>query len=529
MTLHSRRLSTQILASQLAVLILAFGVGLGFYLLSLRRSLDRQYGQAALIVANAAAAEPAIREAMAAGDPNHTVARLAEQMRRATGAAYVVVLDLNRVRHSHPNAALIGQKVSEPLIALDGHGHIGIDQGSLGRSANGKAPLRAPDGRIIGEVSAGFLESRASAQLWADLPNLLGYTGVALALGVLASVLLARRLKRQTFGLELDELSNLLQEREAMLHGIREGVLTTDPAGLISLANDEALRLLHLTEDAIGLRLADVGLPTRLRGLLTGHGSTHEDAVLLNDGACLSVSKMEVDHKGRRLGSVITLRDRTETVELLREMDSISSLADALRAQQHEHANRIHTLVGLMNLGYFDEATNYARELFETPAIIAESLRDQVTDPTVLAVLLAKHTIAREAGVRLTIENPGLLNDLEIDSRVVVSVLGNLVDNAVEAARSRLDAWVTVRCARPDPLHVQVAVVDSGPGVPPGAPVFEDGFSTKSARPGVHRGLGPALVHRFVVQAGGSITVHNDGGAVFTVVLPARARAVLDW
>lgn len=522
-----RRLSTQILASQLAVLVVSLTVGYGLYVPALRRSIDREFERQALTVAKAAAAMPEIRAAMAAGDPHHEVASLAESFRRATGAAYVVVIDLNKVRHSHPNPALIGKKVSEPLVALDGRGHVGIDNGSLGRSANGKAPLRAPDGRIIGEVSAGILERRVSAQLLRDLPTLVTYMALALGLGLIASVLLTRRLKRQTFGLELDEMASLLQEREAMLHGIREGVVVTNRAGVITLVNDEARRLLELPDDAVGRQLADVVALPRLRDLLTSAGNADAEPVVLTDGATLLVSRMEVGHRGVPLGSVVTVRDRTELTELLRELDSIRSLTDALRAQQHEHANRIHTLAGLLSLGKFDEAMQYSHEVDYASTTFAESLRDNLADPAVAALLIAKRTIAAERGVTLTVTGEAALNDVNVPSRVILSVLGNLVDNAIDAASGTTQASVEVRVAATSDGDVLLEVADSGSGVPAGTPVFEDGFSTKPARmPGVRRGLGLALVRRFVTQCGGDIDVHNESGAVFTVRLPSRASAV---
>src|SRR5438270_7924545 len=161
--MRARRLSTRILVSQIVVLLVALAAGFYLFTRELRHDVDRGYEARALSIAEAAANDPQIRAQMALGDPNHLVAQLAESLRRATRASYVVVVDRNSVRHSHPDQSLIGQKVEEPLVALDGRGHVGVDNGHLGRSANGKAPLRAPDGAIIGEVSAGLLERNVSA------------------------------------------------------------------------------------------------------------------------------------------------------------------------------------------------------------------------------------------------------------------------------------------------------------------------------------------------------------------------------
>ena len=528
---RSWKLSTRILAIQIAVLVLTLSVGFVLWLGAVRNDLNAQYEQRALTVARVAANDRAIQSAMAAGDPNGTVAGTAERLRRVVDASYIVVLDLSGTRHSHPDSALIGQKVAEPLVALDGHDHVGINHGNLGVSANAKVPLYGPDGRIIGEVSAGILERRVSADLSSSLPTLVLYSVVALAIGAAASLFLARRLKQQTFGLELDELTSLLQEREAMLYGIREGVITLDPDGRVSLINEEARRLFHIGGDVLRRPLRDVLPEGKVRDLLAEGPAEVTDETLLTEQFALVVSRMPVRLGERDLGTVITARDRTETIGLLRELDSVKGFTDALRAQQHEHANRMHVVAGLLELGRHEEAASYLREISVEAADVSETLRDRVGDPAVVALLLAKTTIAAEHGVVLDIHPPGdggrsgpvLGEDSGVDTRTVITVLGNLIDNAIDAVAGSVQApRVEVRLERPPghgELHVEVR--DNGPGVADPLAVFQDGYSTK--RSGEARGLGLALVQRLVTRSGGSVTVTNEGGAVFRVVLPARA------
>jgi two-component system CitB family sensor kinase len=511
----------------LIVLLIAVLAGFGLFLRAVRQELDHQYKQRALVISAAAGHMADIQVAMAVGDPDHIVAARAETLRAATGASYIVVLDRNGVRYSHPNATLIGERVSEPVIALDGHSYTGIDNGHLGRSANAKTPLRGPDGRIIGEVSAGILEKHVSAEVWQRLPSLILYTAIALAIGVGASLLLARRLKRQTFGLELHEIAELLQEREAMLHGISDGVITVDPDGRISLVNDEARRMLGLATDALGTNLDQLLPPGRMRDLLTGRIPTSDDQAVLTEDSCLSIARMPVTHQGRSLGAVVTLRDRTELVGLLRELDSIRSLTDAVRAQQHEHANRMHTIAGLLELGRADEAAAYLAEISGTSTALAETLHDRIGNPTVVALLLAKVTIAAERGVVLNVEadastEGAALDDIAVDGPALVTIIGNLVDNAIDAASGTGGARVTITFFRLDGAVV-IEVADSGPGLPAGSDeIFTDGFTTKPPRQGVHRGLGLALVRRLVIRASGTIAVDNRNGAVFQVTLPAK-------
>ena len=528
--MRPRRLSTRILASQLVVLVVVVALGFLLFTRELRSAIDRGYEARALSIAQAAADNGEIQSSMASGDPQHAVARLADSLRRATGASYVVVIDRARVRHSHPDPALIGQKVEEPLIALDGRGHVGIDDGHLGRSANGRAPLRAPDGTIIGEVSAGILESSVSDAMASSLPTLWGYSGIALTVGVAVSLLLTRRLKRQTFGLELDEIAELLQEREAMLHGISEGVATVDVQGRVSLVNEGARQLLRLGSPALHRPLKDLLPAGRLRDLVTGESGEVVDETVLTDDYVLIVSRRPVSHAGRPLGAVVTLRDRTELAGLLRELDGIRSLTEALRAQQHEHANRMHVLAGLLDLGRYDDAQRYVTEVWASTAATAEALRDQVGDPTIVALLLAKITIAAERGVELNVvvaTDFGAVEDIDVRPQALVSIIGNLVDNAIDAAATGGNPHPRVEVGlRPASGHeVEITVADNGSGVADVEQIFTDGYSTKPPREGVPRGIGLALVHRLIIRSGGHVIVDNQGGARFRVTLPVRQAA----
>jgi len=404
---------------------------------------------------------------------------------------------------------------------LDGQGHVDIDPGSLGRSANGKAPLYGPAGNIIGEVSVGIPESNVAGALWSELPTFGLYAGLALGVGAIASYVLARRLKRSTFGLELDEISGLLQDREAMLHGIREGVLAFDPRGRVTVCNDEARRLLGLGS-ALGCRLEDLLPDGRLRRALDG-SLTGVDIMVLTDSHCLAVNRMPVILHGRELGAVVTVRDRTELVGLLRELDSVRGLTDALRSQQHEFSNRMHTLAGLLELGEHEAAHEYAVECAGAEPALAESVREQIGNPLMVGLIVAKTTVAAERGVRLVLGEDSTLGENPGHLRRLLTIVGNLVDNAVDAAASGGTGPAEVRLSLLEtPTEITVRVADSGPGIPPDAigRIFEDGWSTRPERGTARRGLGLALVHRLVQRHGGTIEVQPGPGAVFTVVLP---------
>ena len=241
-----RRLSSQILLAQLVILSATIVVGFALFAHDARGHLDAQYEARAASIASSVSGVPTIRNCMANAAPGcaKAIQQTASSIETATGASYVVVIDMDRVRHSHPDPSLIGQRVEEPVVTTDGQVHLRVDEGSTGLSANGRVPLYGPEGTMVGEVSVGIRESSVSSALWHELPSYAVWFAIALALGSLASFALAAQLKRRTFGLELDEISLLLQEREAMLHGVREGVIAFDDRERVSVVNDEAQRLL---------------------------------------------------------------------------------------------------------------------------------------------------------------------------------------------------------------------------------------------------------------------------------------------
>jgi two-component system CitB family sensor kinase len=519
--MRSAKLSTRILVSQLTILLISLAIGFAFYVRQTGMELDEQYEQRALAVAQSTAGMPQIQQALIRGtDPHGVVRLLAADVRRASGASYVVVVTRDGIRLSHPNPDRIGQRIEEPVVAMDGRSHVRVDPGSLGLSANGRAPVFAQNGTVVGEVSAGIPDQQVSSALSRELPAVGLYTGLALGFGALVSVLLARRLKRSTFGLELHEIASLLQEREAMLHGVREGVITSAPDGRITLINDEARRLIGIRTNAVGSRLDELVPAGRLRDVLTG-AVGGDDQIVLTDEHCVIANRMRVTLTGRPLGSVVTLRDRTEVEDLLRELISTRGLTDALRAQQHEFSNRMHTVIGLLELGLADDALDYLTETSGADREFAESVNTHIANPIVAALVVAKCTVATERGVTLLLTEDSTVPRELADPHAVVTILGNLIDNALDAAH-----------AGPSPAHVTVAlhvagttlrirVSDTGPGIPSGAgdSIFREGFSTKTSPRG-GRGLGLALVSQIVHRLDGELGVTEGAGPVFTVSLP---------
>lgn len=526
-----RRVFSQVLLMQLAIAAGVAVLATGLFLAPLSDQLDDQAMRRALAIAQTTAAQPRIAEDLLSSHPaaDGPVQAAAERIRKASGAEYVVIMNKTGVRWSHTDRDEVGRVVStDPSDALAGRDVMEIDNGTLGRSARGKVPLRNASGTIVGAVSVGIEYDSVRARLVHTIPSLFAYAGGALAVGALAAYLISRRVHRQTRDLAFSDISALLAEREAMLHGIREGVVALDRGGRIRLLNDEAQRLLGLGTEAIGESLETALGEGRTADVLSGR-VTGTDLLTVRGQRVLIANRMPTDDGG----AVATLRDRTELEQLGRELDSTRGLIDALRAQDHEHANRMHTLLGLLELEMYEEAAEFVGEVAGAHRVTAEQITEKVHDPLLSALLVGKATVAAERGVTLAVSADTALPDRLVDPGGLVTIVGNLVDNALDAAaglrpgtagvgQARVE--VALRTEGPEGRTVVLRVRDSGPGVPADQreSVFTEGWSTKEPPAHGKRGIGLALVRRLAERQGGgaAVSAAPGGGAEFTVVLP---------
>jgi two-component system, CitB family, sensor kinase len=523
-----QRLSTKVVVMQVAILVVTLAAGFWVVQWNLRRQLDQQFEHRALAVAEGLASQPAIANAVVHGRPGGQIQTLAKLAWHRTGALFVVVTNAAGIRYAHPKPWLIGTSITyhdpEPRYTepfRTGKTYMGLQTGTLGPVAAGKAPLWY-HGKLVGEVSAGFKAASVAQAMSGAVRSFASYLLAVFAVAVLAALAFARRLKRQTFGLELKEIAALLQEREAMLHGIREGVLGYDRNERVILANDAAQRLLRLPPGFLGSPLADLLPPGRLRDIVRGEIDGRDLPVLAGDRV-LVANRMpiQLDHR-RHLGWVVTFHDQTESEALKRELGEALGLTEALRAQSHEFANRLHTLVGLVELGEYHEAIRFVTDVTEARDALTEQLKKALRDPKLVALALAKSSLADERGVALRIAPDSHVDADITDVLPVLTVTGNLIDNAIEAtAAGPQPRWVELTVVTAG-ANLLIRVRDSGPGVPDDMreTIFTDGFTSKASPTGARRGLGLALVRQLTERHGGMVSVGRDDGAVFTVVLP---------
>ncbi|MFD5845326.1 sensor histidine kinase [Streptomyces chartreusis] len=535
---HRRQtLAGELLVWQLAIVVIVLAAVAAVSLAQSKATFDRVEGRRVTALAEETAGNPLVRTQLVRPAPAEMLAPLLQSTLTRSGVTSALVADTDGEIVAATDPTLVGTRMpGEGPQVTEAVGWSGeLPVGGVTQLV-AQAPVLGAGGKNAGDHLGTVMIGRTSPSVWQRLVGassyLLVYLGVASVLGLAGSWLLARRIKRQTFGMEPREIAGLAEHREAMLFGIAEGVVALDPQQRLTLVNAVGRGLLDLPENCVGMSLADLGIEGRLYDVLAGTPREGEpgdparrDEVVIRRGRVLVMNRMDVTKDGRLLGSVTTLRDRTELAQLERELGSFRSSAELLRAQAHEFSNQLHTISGLIQINEHDEVVRYVRALRKHRESLDVSITSRVGDRAVAALLMAKSALAAERKVRLKISERTSLDRLEpTDSADVATVLGNLVDNAVDAAAGGarqgdgdLEAWVEVEL-RQDASSVEIVVRDSGPGVAPelAQEVFLHGFTTKAAQGG-DRGIGLALTRLVCKRRGGEVSVANtEEGAMFT-------------
>ncbi|MFC9814128.1 ATP-binding protein [Streptomyces virginiae] len=486
----------------------------------------RQAGAVARAVADSPSVREAVRGAARGSDPSAELQPYAQKVRVDSGVDFVTIMAPDGRRWTHPDPRRIGEPfMGNTAPALRGETFSETYTGTLGPSIRVVTPLE-DDGRIVGLVSAGITVRAISDRLGAQLSALVWVAGGALALGGAGTYVVNARLRRHTHGMNAAELSRMYDYHQAALHGVREGLLMLDGQRRITLINDAGRELLGLPGDVTGTGAADLGLPAPLTGVLLAD-RPRVDEVHLTADRVLVVNSSPVAGGGRR-GTVVTLRDHTELQALTGELDHERGFTQALRSQAHEAANRLHTVVSLIELGRAQEAVDFATAELELAQALTDEVVTAVGEPVLVALLLGKAAQAHERGIELVVTaDSRSLADLGglPPARDLVTVLGNLIDNAVDAVTAVPGARIAVTL-RPEREELLLRVADNGPGLPEGVDVFRRGWSGK----GEGRGLGLALVRQVAQRYGGTVLASQGpgGGAEFTVRLPTAPERAAD-
>jgi two-component system CitB family sensor kinase len=527
------RLATQILVLQLVVVTLTLVFAFVLFAVYNRHRLNVQYGVHALDIARVVASAPTVLNNIAQYDAAPSIPTagfvdelatgpiqsMASRVQQRTHVLFVVVANTQNIRLAAPDRDTVGYQVANDFTQpLAGQEQTTQESTAFGVVIVARVPVLDPGGRVLGVVAVGIstkaFDDEFSTNLWA----LAAMGTVLLLIGVASSLVLARRWRGLTLGLRPAEITELVRSQAAVLQGIGEGVLAVDTSGNTTFVNDEACRLLEIGNEP-GRPIDQIGLTPRVLDVLRAADSA---PTLANVGErVVVVSARPVRREGRALGTVLVVQDRTDVESLTRQLDAVQLMSTVLRAQRHEFANRLHLLNGLLHGGHVDEGMQYLEELLGSgPLGSAIPGIDSIRDAYLQAFLAAKAAAAREAGVTLKIgENTWVSGRLVLPVDVT-TVVGNLLDNAIDAARvgevpaGMAGKEVEVELLQEN-LTLHVTVADSGAGVAADfvEDLFTEGKTTKpdSGIPG-GRGIGLTLSRQIARSLGGDLWLASPGG-----------------
>lgn len=486
-----------------------------------RISASEEAIEIARIVANA----PVVIEGLSGQRDEQDIQAFTDNVLRVSDVRFITVMDMNRIRKSHPNPSLIGVSYEEQDVnpVLEGKENTSVNQGSLGVSLRAFSPIFAADGRQVGVVLVGILIESVQEAVDNSRAGIYVAVGVGLLVGILGSLVLARNIKKSMFGLEPFTIAQMFEERSAMLQTVREGILAVDKQFHITIANEEAMRLFRQADiigDPIG-RKVDEYVPNTRMGAILLNGQAEFDQEQDLNGIIILVNRIPIIVDGEIVGAIATFRDKTEMRHLAEKLTGVRTYAEALRSQTHEFMNKLHVIIGMVRMGYYERLTSYVNQIATQYQVEVGYLVKKIKDPVLAGFVLAKISLVREAGVEMVLSEDSFLPE-PAEHEVVhelITIVGNLINNALEAVEHSAIKRISVDFSYDRDILI-IEVADTGAGIEEEVKksVFEQGYSTK----GNDRGLGLYLIAQSLQRLGGTISVTSTvgSGSVFQVMMP---------
>ncbi|NWQ40495.1 sensor histidine kinase [Bacillus sp. EB106-08-02-XG196] len=523
MRLHSKLM--------LVILLLIISIG-GIFGITFKNimenNLKKEIGSKALSVAQSIANMPDIQEAFYSKNPAAAIQPIAESIRNQVGAEFIVIGNTNEIRYSHPNPKRLGQKMvgGDNGLVFKGESVISESTGTLGPSLRGKAPIFS-QGEVIGVVSVGYLQTDIEKEVSKIQKKIFFATLLILIGGLLAALLISLNIKKAMFGLEPKEIAWMYQEKHAILESIHEGIIAIDTDGRITVVNETAHKILGVPNEILlrGKRIEEVLENTNLLKVVRNGQAEYDKEIIIFGDVFLANRVPIFNMKGNVIGAVASFRNKSELAQLLKELSHVKAYAEGLRAQTHEYSNRLYTLLGLIQLGSYKEAIDFISKEVDVTQGFIQFLMKEIPDPIIAGFILGKVSLASELKVNFSIDRESSFKDLphEISRDSLVTIIGNLVNNAFEAVRENGDGEKRVTLFLTDlGKELIIEVEDNGKGIEGNNndKIFKQGFTTKDKSS--NAGIGLSLVQNAINSLGGYVTFSSNvgEGTIFTVAIP---------
>lgn len=467
-------------------------------------------------------------DALGKKDPDKIIGPYIEnQLKSLDEIEYIIVVDNEGMRYSHPNVNMIGQKFvggDESRVVKEGDVYISEAIGTLGRSLRAFVPIyNVEKNKEIGFVCVGMLtKSIEQSEHMAILYIILISIG-SLAVGIVGAFILSNNIKNTLLGLEPEEITNLYNEKIGILDAIYEGLIAIDNNGNITLVNDSALNILHYENQIdknsiIGKNIDEIFPTTNLIKVLEEGKCKFEEEQKINNTVIMT-NKIPIKDRDKVIGAIATFRDKTEVTRLAEELTGVKKMAWSLRAQNHEFMNKLHTISGLIQLEEYDEALQFISNVAKNRNNISSILTKKIKDPSLSAILFSKYNKAEENRIKFNIDESSKISKLPkfMDSEDIVSIVGNLIENSLDVVDNDGSGEVYIKIIQYSEL-IEIKISDNGPGIKDEYmdKIYEQGFTTKEGQ----RGHGMYIVKQIIDRANGKIELKVNNGVNWNIIIP---------
>jgi two-component system, CitB family, sensor histidine kinase MalK len=488
-------------------------------------NIRKHQEEKARMVSRSIATSTIIIKALEGDQKSMEIQEYTKSIQAATDMMFIVVMDMNGIRKSHPNPEQIGKHFvgGDEKEALKGKEYVSSSNGTLGESLRAFTPIYNTTGDQIGVVAVGIALESVEAALGKSNRSILTVTILGLLVGIIGAVLLARYIKRTLFGLEPFAIAKIFVERSTMLQSVHEGIIAVDNEQTITLVNRSARQIFKkagLSKDPVGMKIYEYLPSTKLDPVLE-KGKPELDEEQMINGVSILVNSVPLFVNGEVVGAISTFRDKTDVKQLAEQLTGVKTYAEALRSQSHEFMNRLHVILGMVQMKCYDELSEYIRAIVGHHNQELGNIAQHIKDPALAGFLMGKLSYAREEQVELNIDvhtvipepaNPKMTHEL-------ITILGNLIDNAIEAMADSIDKTLDVTFHYSE-RFLTMEVLDSGPGIPDEIQksILEKGYSTK----GANRGYGLYLVTKSIENLGGEMIIDSKSllGTEIHITIP---------
>ncbi|EMM0436310.1 sensor histidine kinase DpiB [Citrobacter freundii] len=457
------------------------------------------------------------------------LATIADKLQSGTDFDYVVIGDTNSIRLYHPNPEKIGypMQFTKPGALEKGESYFITGKGSIGMAMRAKTPIFDDDGKIIGVVSIGYLNSKIDSWRSDFLLPMAGVFILLLLVLMLLSWFFAAHIRRQMLGMEPKQIARVVRQQEALFSSVYEGLIAVDPDGYITAINRSARKMLGLSSPGrkwLGKPVSEVVQPADF--FTQQIAEKRQDAMVNFNGLSVIANREAIRSGDELLGAIISFRSKDEIATLNAQLTQIKQYVESLRTLRHEHLNWMSTINGLLQMKEYDKVLAMVQGESQAQQQLIDSLRGAFADRQVAGLLFGKVQRARELGLTMTIVPGSQLHQLPegLDSTEFAAIVGNLLDNAFEASlRTQQGNNVVELYLSDEGDDVIIEVADQGCGVPEALreKIFEQGVSTRTDEPGEH-GIGLYLIASYVRRCDGVITLEDNSpcGTLFSLFLP---------